>query len=92
MLPCALPLNLAVVPLSAVPLSRGAGEGERAARRTPSTPLSHAVGEGLGVRAKNSRRAPYEGFSALETLTDIILLFSYLNQPENSTCPLRSIL
>ena len=28
-----------------VPLSRGAGEGERAA------PLSHAVGEGLGVRA-----------------------------------------
>ena len=31
-----------------VPLSRGAGEGERAA------PLSHAVGEGLGVRAKKS--------------------------------------
>ena len=32
-----------------VPLSRGAGEGERAA------PLSHAVGEGLGVRAKKAR-------------------------------------
>jgi len=34
-----------------VPLSREAGEGERAA------PLAHCVGEGLGVRAK--RRAAY---------------------------------
>jgi|GEM_PF-5691749 len=31
------------------PLSRDAGEGD--ARRTRSAPLSHAVGEGLGVRA-----------------------------------------
>jgi len=37
---------LALTPF--VPLSRGAGEGERAA------PLSHAVGEGLGVRAKKA--------------------------------------
>ena len=33
-----------------VPLSRGAGEGERAA------PLSHIVGEGLGVRAEKRAR------------------------------------
>ena len=33
-----------------VPLSRRAGEGERAA------PLSHAVGEGLGVRAEKRAR------------------------------------
>ena len=32
-----------------VPLSREAGEGERTA------PLSHAVGEGLGVRAKKTK-------------------------------------
>ena len=37
-----------------VPLSRGAGEGERAA------PLSHAVGEGLGVRAKKARLFPVQ--------------------------------
>ena len=36
-----------------VPLSRLAGEGERAAVRP--TPFSHSVGEGLGVRAKNGR-------------------------------------
>jgi len=35
-----------------VPLSRRAGEGERAA------PLSHAGGEGLGVRAKKARLFP----------------------------------
>jgi hypothetical protein len=34
--------------ISFVPLSRGAGEGDYGVR----TPLSHAVGEGLGVRAK----------------------------------------
>ncbi len=40
-------------------LSRGAGEGEQAARRTHATPLSHAVGEGLGVRVnKQTHIAP----------------------------------
>ncbi len=37
-----------------------------AAQRTRAAPLSHAVREGLGVRASNSRRAPHEGFTALE--------------------------
>ena len=35
--------------------------------RPHSTPLSHAVGEGLGVRANNSRRAPNGVFTPLET-------------------------
>ena len=39
-----------------VPLSRLAGEGERAAVR-PYTPLSHSVGEGLGVRAVYSTQS-----------------------------------
>ena len=30
-----------------------------------ATPLCHAVGEGLGVRAKNSGRAAHEGFVSL---------------------------
>jgi len=50
-------------------LSRVAGEGKPAAPRTRSTPLSHAVGEGLGVRAKNSGRATHAGFVLLEIPT-----------------------
>jgi hypothetical protein len=39
-----------------VPLSREAGEGEpQGAPPFTPTPLSHAVGEGLGVRAKSGR-------------------------------------
>ncbi len=45
--------------LTPCPLSRGAGEGEQATRRALTTPLSHAVGEGLGVRAnKQTHIAP----------------------------------
>ncbi len=38
-------------PSPLTPLSRDAGEEEQAASRPRSAPLSHAVGEGLGVRA-----------------------------------------
>ncbi len=34
--------------LVSYPLSRAAGEGEQASRRTRSAPLSHALGEGWG--------------------------------------------
>jgi len=48
-------------PMYPYQLSRGAGEGERAA------PLSHCVGEGLGVRANSIRQAqPQVWESALE--------------------------
>ena len=43
--------------ISCVPLSREAGEGEtQGAPPFTPTPLSHAVGEGLGVRAKKRER------------------------------------
>jgi len=58
--------------LTPCPLSRVAGEGERPSQHTRSTSLSQALGEGLGVRAKDSGRAPYEGFVSLETPTGII--------------------
>jgi hypothetical protein len=50
-----------------VPLSRRAGEGERAA------PLSHAVGEGLGVRAKQ-RALPANSEPKRYTLTPCVPL------------------
>ena len=53
----------AVLPSPPCPLSRKAGEGERAA------PLSHAVGEGLGVRAKKRARLAH---SELKRCTLII--------------------
>ena len=41
---------------SCVPLSREAGEAERqGAPPCAPTPLSHSVGEGLGVRAKKTQ-------------------------------------
>ena len=43
--------------------------GASAVFRPHPEPLSHAVGEGLGVRARNSRRPTHEGFVSLETPT-----------------------
>jgi D-alanyl-D-alanine carboxypeptidase/D-alanyl-D-alanine-endopeptidase (penicillin-binding protein 4) len=40
-----------------VPLSREAGEGEQGALPCAPTPLSHPVGEGLGVRANKSNHS-----------------------------------
>jgi len=53
--------------LTPCPLSRDAGEGEPAARCMHATPLSYGVGEGLGVRAKNSGRAAHGDFVSRET-------------------------
>ncbi len=45
------------------------------ALRTRITPLSHSVGEGLGVRANNSKRASNKGFVAPETPIGISIAF-----------------
>jgi hypothetical protein len=53
-----------------VPLSREAGEGEpQGAPPFTPTPLSHAVGEGLGVRAKKARPFPYAANSSAVPLS-----------------------
>ncbi len=75
-------------PLTPNSLSRRAGEGERPVPCLHLIPLSHAVGEGLGVRAKTAG-APHEGFVTLETSIDITVYF-LRRRASNPTTPIAS--
>jgi hypothetical protein len=62
----------------AAPLAREAGEGERqGAPPCAPTPLSHPVGEGLGVRAKSVAPLSYPVGEGLEVMaTDATIRYN----------------